>query len=365
MENRDQLEIEIQQLEAEANEYRRNGNEAEYILKMREANLKRTEVETQEIIYATAEEITSSMETFTVGDTTFSLEELSMDLDAANILRSGLQATSKSQAQKFLDEMNIQKTVYEIQLNNNKAMIDHLIEDRDGLQSANAQLQLEKDDVTEKRDAAAQQLLEAQQEIARLNSHVDDLRKEIAVGASNVHNVIDITSDAELEAAAQRLKAKKEQADLEKRAAKEAARVKVYNIQQLDGTGAMFGANRADNDEYITYGWLERANFIELSNEEAARFRTELEAAKESAKADMESVPEAVEPVEVEEPTFRGIEAPEIATVQEYTVHGEVDAVAVEDGSDGESFEQAVERRLRTLELTVYQHYAAITEEAA
>lgn len=63
-----------------------------------------------------------------------------------------------------------------------------------------AQLQLEQQDAESKRDAAARELETAQQEINRLNSHIDDLRKEIAVGAKEAHKVTDIGSNNKLNA---------------------------------------------------------------------------------------------------------------------------------------------------------------------
>lgn len=355
MTNRDELEQQLKDLEAQKVTLFDSGSADQVEVgrineKIKGIQQQLSELDTQEIIYATAEEITTSIETFVVGDTTFTLDQLVIDEDCAKILRNGLKTISKTQAQKFLDEIDNQKSVYEMHLSLKQEQVNGLISDREELQNTNAQLQLEKDDLFEKRDAAAQQLLEAQAEIARLNSHVDDLRKEIAVGASNAPNVIDITSDADLEAAAQRLKAKKEQEDLEKRAAKEAARIKIYNVKQLDGTGATFGANRADNDEYITFGWLEKANFIELSDEDAARFRNELEAAKadipEAEELDQDNLVVEDKPT-IPVPTF----PTEVSDADNGSQLGgdtaETESVQNHDGG-------SVEERLAALELAVF-----------
>ncbi len=369
MTNREVLEAEITQLEEEATSLRRLNNETGYIMKMAEVNTKKAELDKldqEEVIIATAEEITTSMETFTVGDITFTLEQLAVDEDAAEILRSALKSTGKAQAQKFLDEINNQKSVYDMQIALKQEQLNSVVADRDDLQNANAQLQLEKDDLTEKRDAAAQQLLEAQAEIARLNSHVDDLRKEIAVGSTNAPNVIDITSEAELEAAAQRLRAKQEQAAAEKRAAAEAAKIPVYDVKEVfrsqDGTYTTFkNAATGEPGEII---WTEfNSLYRKMDEAEVARFQSELE-------AEQANVPEVAEPVEsdlvveeptIEAPTFREVsDAQPIDSMDEYSAERQ----DVPDGGSGivaeETFEQAVERRLALLEAHAFGEIKAV-----
>jgi hypothetical protein len=341
-------------------------NESYQALENREAELLQLimEEESKAVVETTIEgvvqDISTGLESFEVGDTVFTLDDLAVDEDAAEILRKGIKTISKFQANKFLEELSTQKSVHEYQINTRQALVDSLIADRDALQSANTQLQLEKDDLSEKRDAAAQQLLEAQAEIARLNSHVDDLRIEIANGSANAHNVIDITSDAELEAAAQRLKAKKEQAAAEKKAAEEAARVRIYGVEQLDGTGAQFGAYKAENDEYITFGWLERNKYVELSDEEAARFRAELEAAKQS---ELESVPEVAEELDFREP----LPVPEIQNADTDSGLGGDETVPESDENmvGDESFEQEVRRRLCKVEALINIYISDLEEGAA
>lgn len=349
----DVLSAQVEQLNSEIATERARGNFSEADRKAEEVTallaqideLKKQEMVANVTAEGIAEGISTGLESFEVGDTAFTLDDLAVDSDAADILRSGIKAIGKTQANKFLAEISTQKSVYEAQLATKQEQIGNLAADRDKLQNSNSQLLIERDDLAEKRDAAAQQLLEAQAEIARLNSHVDDLRNEIANG-STPNNIIDIASDADLEAAAQRLKAKKEQAAADKKVAEEAAKIRIYNVQQLDGTGAKFGANRADNDEYVTFGWLEKNQYVELSNDEVTRFREE---ANQAASQDIvESIQETA--ATSEELDFRP-ETPELqlpdATIQEHSVDGEMATTPVEDA-------RTVEERLTALEAAVF-----------
>jgi regulator of replication initiation timing len=292
-----------------------------------------SEIENQQTVETTANEIASSMETYNIGDSSFTIDQLAADEDAAKILRKGIAEKSQKQAQKWLEDINTQKAVYEQKVAALTAQLADADKAIDELQSENAQLQIEKDDIAEKRDAAVRSAEEAQSEVARLNSHVDDLRKEIAVGATNAPQVIDITTDADLEAAAQRLKAKKEAEAEAKKEADKAARVRIYGVQQLDGTGAKFGAYRADDDVHIQFGWLEKNKYVELSNEELERFREELEATKQ---AELESTPEAEivdEPVSDFRPES-GVPTPDLQNVDTGHIVDEHSTTG-QDGQDG------------------------------
>lgn len=75
-----------------------------------------------------------------------------------------------------------------------------LIRDNANYLKFNHKLETVKDDAELKRDAAVRELETAQQEINRLNSHIDDLRKEIAVGAKEAYKVTDIGSNNKLNA---------------------------------------------------------------------------------------------------------------------------------------------------------------------
>ncbi|WP_229729640.1 hypothetical protein [Paenibacillus silvae] len=124
-------------------------------------------------------------------------------------------------------------------------------------------VRMELEDTASKRDAAVNQLEEAKAEIARLNSHIDDLRQQLAVGAANAVKVID-AGDA--------MAAWKEQKKRE-----EEAKPAIYDIQPMDNRGANFKAKLAATDEEITFNYLEKGKYREVSAEEAPQFRVRVE----------------------------------------------------------------------------------------
>lgn len=120
-------------------------------------------------------------------------------------------------------------------------------------------VRMELEDTTSKRDAAFNQLEEAKAEIARLNSHVDDLRQQLAVGAANAVKVID---------AGEALTAYK---DVKKR--EEEAKPAIYDVEWADDKRSTYTAKLAATDEVITFNYLEKGKYREVSAEEAPQFR--------------------------------------------------------------------------------------------
>lgn len=155
-----------------------------------------------------------------------------------------------------------------------QAHYDELYEQTLKLKTDFSLLTQERDDALAKRDSAVRQLEEAKEEIARLNSQIDDLRKEIAVGAANAPKVIDISASMEA------WKAAKEAA--------EASRPAVYDVQPLDMKQSRFSAKVAETGEEIEFNYLEKGKYREVTAEEAEVFRAEYAAkrAQESAQVD-------------------------------------------------------------------------------
>ncbi|MFE4569966.1 hypothetical protein [Paenibacillus chitinolyticus] len=125
---------------------------------------------------------------------------------------------------------------------------------------------LELADMQAKRDNASVALEEAKREIERLNGHVDDLRKEMAVGAQNAYKVIDT--------------------DEQKRQYKEALmkikaeRPKIYDVQPLDTKQSRFKAKLIDSDEEIEFSYLEQGKYNVIEDQqEVQRFREEAQLA--------------------------------------------------------------------------------------
>ncbi|KAG3043998.1 hypothetical protein PC121_g22194 [Phytophthora cactorum] len=124
-------------------------------------------------------------------------------------------------------------------------------------------LRAELEDTASKRDAAVLQLDEYKAEVTRLNGHVDDLRQQIAVGAANAVKVID-TGDA--------MAAWKEQKKRE-----EEAKPAIYDVEWADDKRSTYRAKLAATDEVITFNYLEKGKYREVSAEEAPQFRISVE----------------------------------------------------------------------------------------
>lgn len=122
------------------------------------------------------------------------------------------------------------------------------------------------EDAEAKRDAAAAQLEESKAEVARLNSHIDDLRQEIAVGAVNTVKVIDPAD------ALAHYKEQKRIAEEEKKRA-EAAKPAIYDVQWGDNKKSFYIAKLAATDEEIKIPYLTKGAYREVSAEEAPQFR--------------------------------------------------------------------------------------------
>lgn len=120
-------------------------------------------------------------------------------------------------------------------------------------------LRTELQDTETKRDAAVVQLDEYKAEVTRLNSHIDDLRKQIAVGAANAVKVIDVGDS---------LTAWKEQKKRE-----EDAKPAIYDVEWADNKRSTYVAKLAATDETITFNYLEKGKYREVSAEEAPQFR--------------------------------------------------------------------------------------------
>lgn len=216
---------------------------------------------------------------------------------------------------------------------------DDLVEFNAQLRLELAQAKAETEEAERKRDAAATQLDEANNEVKRLESQVDDLRKEIAVGAANAHRVIDIGSTDALESWK-----KQRQAEVD-------AKPAIYDVKELDFMGKMFGAKLAATDEEITFNYLEKGKYREVTAEQAESFRrAAAEKRNHEDLAQRQDVEETVTPFPQETGTA-------IDGVDQTDVDGEVEAEAT--GS--------VEDRLKALEQRVaaLEHRALKEDEAA
>ncbi len=145
------------------------------------------------------------------------------------------------------------------------------------------------EDAEAKRDSAANQLDEYKAEVERLKDHVNDLRKQIAVGAVNAVKVID-TGDVMAAWRAQREREEEERRNAE--AAREAAKPAIYDVQWGDNKKSFYIAKLAATDEEIKIPYLTKGSYREVSAEEAPQFRITQE--PERVDADL-AQPESVE----------------------------------------------------------------------
>jgi hypothetical protein len=194
------------------------------------------------------------------------------------------------------------------------------------LRSELAQSKLETADYQSKLKAATD-------EIVRLEWHVDDLRKEIAVGARNAYKVTDVEQSEQLKQLAEQIKA---------------SRIHVFDVvPDSEINPKNYTAKRVDNGDVVSWNWTQSKNYVEVKDEaEAARFR--LQFANQEALQDISLGNET--PVDVvQEDIFPEIPS---AIAPEINVPGEIQVAipAPADGGQG----QTVEERLSALEAHVF-----------
>jgi hypothetical protein len=192
----------------------------------------------------------------------------------------------------------------------------------------NAKLDI--NDAISKRDAAAKALDEANTEIARLNGHLEDLRKEIAIGAANATKVVEVD-----------VRSAREKLDEERKKEEEAKPV-IYNLRWEDDIKRThYLAELAKTDETIRFKYLEKGRYRVVTSEEAPSFRTAYLQEQECNHEDM-AQSSGVEDEPVTVPAFR-----------------DEDTNSATSGLDqadisGEMARPSVEKRLEALELAVF-----------
>lgn len=211
----------------------------------------------------------------------------------------------------------------------NDALEGELEQTRADLADVRGKLEIANNKITDleiERDSAVK-------EAEALRKQVEELRLQITEKPNVATNLDGASELAEINA---RLEAKK---------------IPVYNVRAGDHKTSFYLAQLAETGEEIEirpYYDL-KSKYREVSDEEAARFQSELEAAKPD-------VPEAEELVSsdlvVEDTTIPLPPQFQIDTIQEYTVDGEVDAeeTPIDGGRrENEAWEAWVERTLYSL----------------
>ena len=185
-------------------------------------------------------------------------------------------------------------------------------------------LQMNLEDMTHKRKAAADELEEAKAEIERLNSQVHDLRTEIAVGAKNATQVISVDVAESIE------NYKKSIVEAEKN------KPVIYDVTPLDTRKSKFRAKFAENDEEFEdhYMYL-KGKYREVTADEAPSFRRE-----EPQHMDADNIGDIVEEGELR-PPFQSSEDSTVSGLDE-TNHSV------------EGTGRSLEERVKALELRVF-----------
>jgi chromosome segregation ATPase len=219
------------------------------------------------------QEIAYIMDTLQAGDNT--MRDLTINETAYQILREAVQLTFMDRDEKYLGEIRKLKEENAILASakeNLQEKYDHLFENFAGVKSELNTVRSELEDVEMKRDAAANDLEEAKKEIARLNSHIDDLRTEIAVGAQGAIKVANHSGNL---------------ADLVKQY--NASKPAIYDVEPVDMKRSRFRAKMAETGEIVEFGYLEKGKYREVTAEEAEVFRAEYEAKRNQESAAMDT----------------------------------------------------------------------------
>ncbi|WP_339245881.1 hypothetical protein NST58_01705 [Paenibacillus sp. FSL R10-2796] len=189
---------------------------------------------------------------------------------------------------------------------------------------------LDINDAISKRDAAAKALEEANEEITRLNSHLEDLRKEIAIGAANAAKVVEVD-----------VRSARDKWEEERRKEEEAKAV-IHNLRWEDDIRRThYLAELAETDETIRFKYLEKGKYRVVTSEDAESFRTAYLQEQERNHEDM-AQHSSVEDEPVTVPAFR-----------DEDTNSATSGVDQADAS-GEVARPSVEKRLEALELAVF-----------
>lgn len=184
---------------------------------------------------------------------------------AYQILRVAVQQIMMERDEERLSEITALQSKHQEYVRTLLQEKAELQRDYDEMCEANADLRkqlttvnMELEETARKRDAAAT-------EIDRLNSHIDDLRKEAAVGAKEAVKVIDTNMNSNLSDMVKKWKD---------------SRPAIYNKQPLDNLNKRYRAVLAETDEEIEFSYLEAGKYREVNAEEAETFRREAEERK-------------------------------------------------------------------------------------
>ncbi|MVP00364.1 hypothetical protein [Paenibacillus lutrae] len=260
-----------------------------YTLEQQEKDLMEQihKAEHEQRVETSAQEISYLLDTISAEG--MSMREMCQSESHYQVLRIEVERKYAEQAGKFSEEIGEMQKSYTDKLRASEDRELQLQRQLDALQADHKETaellnsaKFELADMQTKRDNASIALEEARREIERLNSQVDDLRKEMAVGARNAYKVID-TEEQQRQYTEAMEKIKKDKEN----------RPKIYDKVQIDMKGSRFKAKYVETGEEFEFSYLEEGKYNIIQDEqEVQRFRAEAERAKADRTLDDSSTPD-------------------------------------------------------------------------
>lgn len=262
--------------------------------------------------------------------------------DILNNLVQMLLNKVRSQSTLQVAEMDVKLREKDESISGYEAQISNLSYQNKSLQETVSELsdyKLNNEDYKSRFEAATAKLDEQEHEIERLKRRESDLQQQLAnAPAPTARQPIDITADTDINALIAQANDLKNKRAAEEEANWKASRIKVTNIRwedsirQINYLAELVEGPEAGNT--ITFNRLEKGKYLEVTADEASRFRAESMAA--SQEVTVESVPLVtteitnVEQFREEENTVRqleGLDTPLANEVVQQTIEERVEQV--------------------------------------
>ncbi|UVI31201.1 hypothetical protein [Paenibacillus spongiae] len=229
-----------------------------------------TKAVTEERVIKSQEKVAYIFDTIQVGGVP--LREYFIDEETYQMVRIQVQGALSDHVEQVNGEFATVESSLREQLLNEKSEREEIQRAKDTQYEELAvfkrtveQQQAEIEDITSKRDAAVRELESERALTAEKQAHIDTLRLEIANGARNAIRTI---SEEEIQKA-------KEEAERKWRD----SRIKVTGIRAVEGDNSgRFLQAELLTGENVKFSFLEKGKYLEVSAEEAERFRAEQEA---------------------------------------------------------------------------------------
>lgn len=220
---------------------------------------------------AALEQVTSQFDNITVDGISFRLDELvKNDPELPNIHLNFMQAWLQSFAAGLAEQLTAKATsdiqAMKLSYENEISDLQEKIAELEPLKDKNYELENLLADAESKRDAAANELAEAQQDIYQLRADIKELRDNVNKPVAPVQTNV----SANLSELARKLNESKPA---------------IYNVRYADTLGRKMTAVLAKTGEPIEFGFLDKGLYREVSEAEAFQFRQSVEAEPSEAQS--------------------------------------------------------------------------------